>query len=72
MNLYNWIPSVIYSTIILGGFVAVTIILFMHSNPADYRDIALILLGNLSGMALTVIGKWLSTISTPEVKDEVK
>jgi len=60
-NLMSWIPSVVFSTIVIGMFGAICGLIFFYPIPDGSRDIALILIGNLSAMAMMVVGRWFSS-----------
>lgn len=72
MNLFTWIPAVIYSTIVIGGLVTITVIFVLNTNFTDTKDILLILVGHLTGMGSAMFGKWMATIYPDSNKKDIE
>lgn len=53
--------AIIVSVLVLGGFLAVSVLLFTKSIPPESKEIALMLLGGLNSMASGVVGYWVGS-----------
>lgn len=63
------VGAVVVSILVVGGFLAVVMALFIKAIPASSENIANILLGTLATMAGTVVNYWLGSSSGSAVKD---
>ena len=58
-GLFTWVPTVVYSTLILLGYLATGALLITHDVPAESREFILVIWGNLNALTMTIVGKWL-------------
>lgn len=56
--------------IIIGGFLSVIYCLFFDSTPPTDKEVLLVLLGNLSGMAYQVVSFYFGSSSSSRGKDD--
>ena len=63
--------SIAVSVIVLGGFIAVSVLLFTRTIPAEAKEIALLMFGGLNSMAAGVVGYWCGSSSGSARKDTV-
>lgn len=60
---------VLMSLAITAGFIGVVFALFFRAIPAESKDMANILFGNLATMQGAVVGYWIGSSSGSAVKD---
>ena len=61
LGLIAIVGAIIVSIVVLGGFVAVSVMLFSRSIAPESKDIAMIMFGGLNSMAAGIVGFWVGS-----------
>lgn len=62
MNLLNWVPTVVFSSIILIGFILISWTLLTTPIPIESKDIAMIIFGSYNTLVTIIVGVWVKTL----------
>lgn len=70
-NLIGTVGAIVVSLVVLGGFIAVSVLLFTKSIPPESKDIALVIFGGLNSMAVSVVSYWVGSTIGSQRKDAI-
>jgi hypothetical protein len=68
-HLIGTVGAITVSLAVLGGFVAVSVLLFTRTIPVESKEIALVIFGGLNSMAAAVVSYWVGTTNSSQRKD---